>query len=113
MILNSRLRDLATINGWKEIITSGDRAYIVDRFKSMSDYSVIGVDPSTVCQYTGVIDYDGNEIWEHDLIDNTPYWHKVNSDEREICEVTFLHLHILHGIRRWQLRDLDGLLLHV
>lgn len=26
-----------------------ERAYIVDNFSSMSDYSVIGVDPSTVC----------------------------------------------------------------
>ena len=26
------------------------------------------VDPSTVCQFTGLIDCEGNEIWEHDLI---------------------------------------------
>ena len=68
---------------------AGGKKYIVTRFSSMSDYSVVGVDPFTVCQYTGVKDYDGNEIWEHDLIDNTPYWHRVNTDEREICEVTF------------------------
>ena len=45
-----------------------ERAYIVDNFSSMSDYSVIGVDPSTVCQFTGLKDCEGNEIWEHDLI---------------------------------------------
>lgn len=45
-----------------------ERAYIVDNFSSMSDYSVIGVDPSTVCQFTGLKDCKGNEIWEHDLI---------------------------------------------
>ena len=45
-----------------------ERAYIVDNFSSMSDYSVIGVDPSTVCQFTGLKDCKGNEIFEHDLI---------------------------------------------
>ena len=33
-----------------------ERAYIVDSFSSMSDYSVVGVDPSSVCQYTGLKD---------------------------------------------------------
>lgn len=45
-----------------------ERTYIVDHFNSMSDYSVIGVDPSTVCQFTGLKDCEGNEVWEHDLL---------------------------------------------
>lgn len=45
-----------------------ERAYIVDDFNSMSDYSVIGVDPSTICQFTGLTDCKGKEIWEHDLL---------------------------------------------
>ena len=45
-----------------------ERAYIVDNFSSMSDYSVIGVDPSTVCQFTGLKDCKGNEVWEGDVI---------------------------------------------
>ena len=50
-----------------------ERAYIVDNFSSMSDYSVIGVDSSTVCQFTGLKDCKGNELYEHDVIKNYPF----------------------------------------
>lgn len=45
-----------------------ERAYIVDNFSSMSDYSVVGIDPSTICQFTGLKDCEGKELFEHDLI---------------------------------------------
>lgn len=31
------------------------------------------VDPSTVCQFTGVIDCKGNEVWEGDVLQNIDY----------------------------------------
>lgn len=31
------------------------------------------VDPSTVCQFTGMKDSEGNEIWEGDIIRNTEF----------------------------------------
>lgn len=36
--------------------------------KDMDDILYCPVDPSTVCQYTGMKDNDGKKIWEHDLI---------------------------------------------
>ena len=44
------------------------RAYIVDAFSSMCDYSVVGIDPFTVCLFTGAKDCEGTSIYEHDLL---------------------------------------------
>lgn len=54
-----------------------ERAYIVNNFSSMSDYSVIGVDPSTVCQFTGQTDKNGTPIYEGDVVT-----YKDNNAER-------------------------------
>ena len=50
-----------------------ERAYIVDNFSSMSNYSIIGVEPSTVCQFTGLKDCEGKEVWEGDIVEFETY----------------------------------------
>lgn len=43
-------------------------------------FNVSEVDPSTVCQFTGLKDFEGNEIWEGDMI-KSPYLENVATVE--------------------------------
>ena len=75
-----------------------ERAYIVDNFSSMSDYSVIGVDPSTVCQFTGLKDCEGKEIWEGDIMKN-PYTSEKNTIEWNNYSCRFHIVDKIYGSR--------------
>lgn len=49
---------------------NGNTYIIEDRQKdsALNRNEAVLIDPTTVCQFTGLIDCEGNEIWEHDLI---------------------------------------------
>lgn len=38
-------------------------------------FNVSEVDPSTVCQYTGLADCEGNEVWEGDILQDVDFGH--------------------------------------
>ena len=50
------------------------------------------VDPLTVCQFTGLTDYKGNEIWEHDLIHFVGFNHTAEVIWSE-CNCAFMAVH--------------------
>lgn len=61
------------------------------------------VDPLTICQFTGLIDCEGNEIWEHDLIHFVGYsytaeviWSEGNYAFMVVCENK--HSYWLHDV---------------
>ena len=60
-------------------------SYSSDEF---SDVPIVHrVDPSTVCQFTGLKDCEGKEVWDHDLLQSqvTGVIYEVSWSQREGC----------------------------
>lgn len=44
------------------------------------------IDPSTLCQFTGLTDKDGNKIWENDIVDVSGCWWASTDITRHLVE---------------------------
>lgn len=57
-----------------------DNTYIIEDRQNESMLNrneTVLVDPSTVCQYTGLMDLKGRKIWEHDNVTDFPHYGEV------------------------------------
>lgn len=52
----------------KGYINSKEQTYIIPIFNKAGDIKTIEVNPSTICQFTGLRDKEGNEVWENDIL---------------------------------------------
>lgn len=87
-----RIKDGEWVEGYavRYGFTGKEKWYIVPHYAP--DFYVFAVDPSTICQCTGLKDKNGNLIWENDIV-------KINNSEVNAL-ITFRDFEIICTIPR-------------
>lgn len=82
----------------KSAFSLKEQAYIMPIFNTSGDIKIADVDPSTVCQFTGLKDKEGKEVWEEDII-KSPYTSEENTIEWNDHLCCFNTVDKIHGSR--------------
>lgn len=85
-------------------------ARIIERTSKTTNW--IAVDPNTVCQFTGLKDCKGNEVWEGDIIKD-PYTSEKNTIEWNDHLCCFNTVDKIHGSRYYLEKAIKELGWHV
>lgn len=86
-----RLDNLEWVEGY--FYAECGNAYIIEdrqKHSMLNRNEAVLVDPSTVCQFTGLKDCEGNEVWEGDIIKNHDFPFEKRTVTWANCQSCFI-----------------------
>lgn len=91
-----------------DLVTSNGKYYIHPKGNPVSVINELGrllvmheVQPTTICQFTGLLDKNGNKIWENDVCKGR-YWENGNP-HRLIGKVDYVYVeYLVCGVKQYE-----------